>query len=62
MNVTLHELASAVEAGVAYVVLTGDSVAAAAAMAADNFELDALEREVCERAIQQKLAEVVHER
>jgi len=60
MAATLHELTTAVDAGVAYVVLTGDSVASAADVVAEIFELDPRERKVCRRVIRRKLKRAVH--
>ena len=51
MNLTLRELAEAVDAGIAHVMATGEPVTAAVAMVAARFELDAGELEVCTRAI-----------
>jgi len=52
MTATLHELAEAVEAGIAHVVVTGEPVTAAVAMVAATFTLNPRELEVFTRAIQ----------
>jgi hypothetical protein len=56
MDTTVHELADAIESGIAHALSTGESVTAAAAVVAATHKLDARELEVCTTSVRLTVA------